>query len=155
MCVLDRAWPRRVCCASPTRAPSACLVPSARNTHTRITPPLASKKSSRWARRGARLQGPPQRAREHLVDSEAAERIDQTASADLMTDDAGGARCALHILAAGAHAPRLAEWPARRHVLTGVSRAPPFAARWVAVSPSPTSHGIGAVTQDHGLTWTQ
>ena len=60
-----------------------------------ITPPLASKKSSRWARRGARLQGPPQRAREHLVDSEAAERIDQTASADLMTDDAGGARCAL------------------------------------------------------------
>jgi len=40
-------------------------------------------------------------------------------------------------------------------VLTGVSRAPPFAARWVAVSPSPTSHGINAVTQDHGLTWTQ
>eukprot|EP00966_Prymnesium_polylepis_P092837 2148936-Prymnesium_polylepis.1 len=31
---LVRAWPRRVCCASPTRAPPTCLVPSARNTHT-------------------------------------------------------------------------------------------------------------------------
>jgi hypothetical protein len=34
VCVLDRAWPRRVCCASPTRVPSACHVPSTRNTHT-------------------------------------------------------------------------------------------------------------------------
>eukprot|EP00966_Prymnesium_polylepis_P003904 89207-Prymnesium_polylepis.1 len=31
---LDRAWHRRVCCASPTRAPSTCHVPSTRNTHT-------------------------------------------------------------------------------------------------------------------------
>eukprot|EP00966_Prymnesium_polylepis_P257020 5936877-Prymnesium_polylepis.1 len=25
---LDHAWPRRVCCESPTRAPSACHAPS-------------------------------------------------------------------------------------------------------------------------------
>eukprot|EP00966_Prymnesium_polylepis_P225750 5221888-Prymnesium_polylepis.1 len=27
LCVLDHTWPRRVCCASPTRAPSACRAP--------------------------------------------------------------------------------------------------------------------------------
>ena len=133
------------------RAIRSPAVPLARDTWLLDHPATGVQKEFRWARRGARLQGPPQRAREHLVDSEAAERIDQTASADLMTDDAGGARCALPILAAGAHVPRVA----LTHVLTGVSRAPPFAARWVAVSPSPTSHGINAVTQDHGLTWTQ